>query len=91
MNTHKNEIKRFFDFTRNPYAWPGGYEIAMVTDDGELICHDCAKDERSNVVWSICHEVNDGWRPVAYEAFYEGGNHCVHCNRNLDNYGDEQV
>ncbi len=37
--------------TRNyeKYAWPGGYEIAYVLDDGELLCADCANDPSNPV------------------------------------------
>ena len=25
----------------NPFAWPGGYTLCAVMDDGELLCHSC--------------------------------------------------
>lgn len=28
-----------------PYAWPGGYEIHYYTDDGGILCHQCANAE----------------------------------------------
>lgn len=65
-----------------PYAWPGGYEMALHTSDGEALCWQCARAELRNILWSIRHEVNDGWRVVACDIEHEGTN-CDHCGRRI--------
>jgi hypothetical protein len=90
MGTHKANVKKFFEFIRQPYAWPGGYEISMICDDGGIICHKCAKENKREIVSSIVLEIQDGWSPMGYDVLWEGGNHCDHCSKVLDNYGEEE-
>lgn len=62
------------------YAWPGGYAIAYVADDGEFLCGDCVNNEP---------EVHfdgdaDGWRVDGYTTgdHHDGDDEawvCAHC------------
>lgn len=68
------------------YAWPGGYAIAYLMDDGEFLCADCANDPTNPV-----HEGGDGdgWRIEGYETADwhdegEGDWTCAHCNAVID-------
>ena len=69
------------------YAWPGGYPIVYVMNDGEVLCPQCANDPSNPV-----HETGeaDGWRIEGYEIFWEGPpEQCAHCYREIDSaYGD---
>jgi len=59
------------------FAFPGGYLIAYFTNDGELMCGDCA-----NQIWDF-----DFDKPVGFfidEGCYEAKTQCCHCNKLLD-------
>ena len=70
------------------YVFPGGYELAYVTNDGQLLCGQCVRDELYQVIYSIRHGINDGWKVIGSDVLYEGGNICDHCSKNLDAYGE---
>lgn len=76
---------------RNPYAWPGGYPLSIIMNDGEALCPDCAKAE-----WRQCCEETlkpgwNGWRMAGVEILWEGGNQCCQCNKSLDAYPNEEA
>lgn len=70
------------------YAWPGGYPIVYVMDDGETLCPDCVNTEEN------VHEGGnaDGWRLEAYDIHYEGPPEvCAHCGKETESaYGDPE-
>lgn len=72
------------------YAWPGGYPIFYVVDDGESLCPECVNDPSNPV-----HEdaPNDGWRIVGYDINYEDAQlYCAHCNKCIESaYAEEEV
>ena len=65
------------------YAWPGGYPIGYVCDDGEYLCARCVNDQTNPV-----HTGGDadGWRLEGLDVLegsaedYGGPGHCAHCN-----------
>lgn len=61
-------VKQLKPLLRQKYVWPGGYEIFLITDDGESLCVDCVKKNFREVVWSMKNKVNDGWRILAYQV-----------------------
>ena len=69
-----------------PYAWPGGYPVYGILDDGELICNDCLQ-------LSEIHEGGnaDGWRFEGADVYWEGPTLiCPGCNEKVieSAYGD---
>ena len=67
------------DIIRHPYAWPGGYELVAITDDGGCLCHKClAKNYRTIIDSSR----GDGWHVVAHDMTCNWGNpmQCDNCN-----------
>lgn len=46
------------------YAWPGGYEIIFVTEDGALATYDDVLSEYRNVFDSIHNDINDGYKVI---------------------------
>jgi hypothetical protein len=68
------------------YAWPGGYPIGYLVDDGEYLCAACVNDP-SNPVHLGGRA--DGWRMEGYQILegtsedYDGGVNCAHCARVL--------
>lgn len=80
-------IQRDDDGTYPAYAWPGGYPLIYLMDDGEVLCPHCANDTSNPI-----HEGGgaDGWRIDAQEIHWEGGPlFCAHCNRTIESaYGE---
>lgn len=67
---------------RDVYAWPGGYEMALMTTDGELLCHMCVEENFDSISWAHRHAADDGWRPHGYvEIEGPGDAHCAHCSK----------
>jgi hypothetical protein len=68
---------------RNPYAWPGGYELFFVTSDGALLCHDCVKKEYRSISSAIRDNRSDGWKveAITLDNELESEEYCAHCNR----------
>lgn len=79
-------VKTVGDFRRavrlGAYAWPGGYALFGVTDDGGTICAPCMAKERRVIVSAIGDECSDGWRIVAVDcvANTDGQVRCDHCD-----------
>lgn len=64
-----------------PYAWPGGYPLYFITDDGAALSFDSVRDNLRIVTESIRDGArgypSDGWRVVACAVNYEdGGLYC---------------
>ena len=64
-------------FIRTPYAWPGGYELYLVTDDGGLLCLECVRNNYEAIYKST---KGDGWFPAGIT-----GDHQMDENSNCDN------
>jgi hypothetical protein len=65
------------------FAWPGGYPIGYVTDDGAVLCAGCMEDPTNPIHFG---GVADGWRIEGADVLYEGGEDgcsCAHCARVL--------
>lgn len=80
--------KQIKELVRQPYAWPGGYEVIFITNDGACLCHDCVRKEWQYVCWSVRNQVNDGWQVVGFatldndiESTDESPLYCEHCNK----------
>jgi hypothetical protein len=48
------------------YAWPGGYAVAYLADDGEFICAKCVNDPTNPVHVAREDDSRDGWRIEGY-------------------------
>ena len=70
---------------RAKFAWPGGYELFGITNDGAVICCDCMRREYHLIAYSRKHKINDGWRVVAIDcaADYDSWVYCEHCNKTI--------
>jgi hypothetical protein len=55
------------------YAWPGGYPMYFITSDGAALSFASARAEYRNVIDSIAHGHDDGWRIVGCQINYEDG------------------
>lgn len=67
------------------YAWPGGYPLFFITDDGAALSFDSVKANLRSVLWSIKNKVNDGWRVVGCDANWEDGElTCEHSGKRIE-------
>lgn len=70
---------------RVKYAFPGGYPIVLVVDDGETLCADCVATNFREIRSAAKDKRNDGWRPcfcTVYEQDEEP-EYCGHCGKDL--------
>jgi len=58
MSTGSKSLRLADQLVREPWAWPGGYPLHAVTDDGGVICRFCAEEERE---WIALTNGHDGW------------------------------
>lgn len=69
------QIKSVSDFRAayrsGPYAWPGGYPLYFVTNDGATLSWRSAYYNRRNILNSIANKLNDGWRIVGVDVNWE--------------------
>lgn len=66
-----------------PYAWPVGYAVAYLCDDGESLCPACIRAEYRRVLRAVRGQLRDGWRVVATYHMGEADSYddelCAHC------------
>lgn len=84
MNIHNTQDLR--QAIRNgPYAWPGGYPLYFITDDGAALSFEAVKAEYRQVSNAIRHKLNDGWRVIAMDINWEDGNcYCAHMGKQIE-------
>ena len=77
---------------RMPYAWPGGYPLAVLMSDGECLCVKCAHSEFRLIADSTIRNARDGWRAMASDINWEDSSlYCAHCNEPIESaYGDDE-
>lgn len=68
---------------REMYAWPGGYELYAITDDGGVLCHNCCRTEFYNIKTAY---PADGWSVIAMQSTAIDSDHvyCDHCNKTIN-------
>lgn len=78
-------LEQFDNFIRQPYAWPGGYEIHALTLDGGCLCHQCCKAEAETIADAMTEESDPQWMIAALDINYECEHlFCDHCNRQIE-------
>lgn len=69
---------------REPYAWPGGYEVLYITSDGDTLCNACVRANLRTIL-TAQHDPRDtsGWRIIAVDTTEacESYTTCAQCNR----------
>jgi hypothetical protein len=68
---------------REKFAWPGGYEIFGVTNDGACLCTGCMRKEYKQIAYARLHNLQDGWRveAISIDCYLEETVFCEHCNK----------
>ena len=74
---------KYLNLATDRFAWPGGYEMFFVTDDGGVLCAPCVVKEWSEVIH--LSDPGDGWHIVAvgHDGELDEPVNCDHCNREI--------
>jgi hypothetical protein len=65
------------NYIRNgKYAWPGGYPMYFVTNDGEALSFEAVKENYREILSAIKNKDNSGWRVVGIDVNWEDENLC---------------
>ena len=85
-------LKAAKEYVRNPYAWPGGYPLALITADGGCLCPDCVKSEWKQVCAESFENTNCGFRVSGVDVNWENDSlHCDHCGKQIESaYGESE-
>ncbi len=72
------------------FAWPGGYPLFFITDDGAALSFGAVRENIKSVIWSMRHKVNDGWRVTGCEVNWEDDSMtCAHTGEPIESaYGE---
>ena len=87
-----NNSEQFKTFAKSKYAWPGGYPLFAITNDGGCLCHKCSKDnyrlirEAQKTIELGC----SGWSVVAVDVNWEDSElYCDNCSETIESaYGE---
>ena len=72
---------------RDKFAWPGGYALFLVMDDGGELCPDCVRAEFRQIVWNtLTYQPRLGWFPVGLDhtGNCDDAPACCHCGRVIE-------
>ena len=66
------------------YAWPGGYPLFYLCEDGCILCPDCATENAD--------PTEPQWNVVAVDVNWEDPSlNCDHCDRRIESaYAEEE-
>lgn len=69
-------------------AWPGGYPLFLVNNDGDCICFKCAKSEYKSLSRDLLHNGNMGC-----DINYENDDlFCEYCDKQIESaYGEDNA
>ena len=72
------------------YAWPGGYPLYALMQDGGALCVDCVNSEIKLVIDSTLADERDGWSVETVTVNWEDAElYCDHCNQLIESaYGE---
>lgn len=75
------------------YAWPGGYPLYFITEDGAALSFESARKEFKHIAYAVRFPGSDrGWRVVACEVNYEDNDlRCEHSGKPIESAYGERV
>ena len=88
------EIKTAKEFTKQleggAHAWPGGYPLYFITNDGAALSFDAAKENHELIAESIADDCNDGWQVIGCDVNWEDSELvCDHSGEKIESaYGE---
>lgn len=70
---------------RDKFAWPGGYALALVTHDGDILCPACVHENFHEISTDNRTAHGTGWKAagILCEADTDEGEICSHCGREI--------
>jgi hypothetical protein len=76
---------------RQPYAWPGGYPLYILTTDGAALSCDAARREWRQIAYATLHGLRDGWQALGVDVNWEDtALYCAHTGERIESaYGEE--
>ena len=79
------------EFARSPYAWPGGYPMFALCQDGGALCHKCVKDNYRQIREEQNTPTGSGWEVTAVDVNWEDAAlYCDHCGDRVESaYAEE--
>ena len=90
MNIQTLDSLRLRAAIRQAYAWPGGYDLIFITDDGGTLCAKCARENYYQIAYSRRFGISDGWKIEAIDngSSIDESCQCDHCGAELSAYID---
>ena len=88
----KNKWENVKQAIRDKYAWPGLYPMFLVSNDGGVICIDCARKNFRFICEDTKKGYNTGWDIFGYDVNWEDENlYCDNCGKIIESaYGEKQ-
>ncbi len=84
------DTKHVKDFIRQPFAWPGGYPMFAICNDGGCLCRHCVKDNAKLIIRATRDDDSSGWNVPAIDVNWEDTSlYCDHCGELIESaYGE---
>ena len=75
------------------YAWPGGYPLFFIADDGQPLSFDAVRENFRSVIHSMRHQINDGWNVIGCDVNWEDSSlYCAHTGKRIESaYAEEEA
>lgn len=74
------------------YAWPGGYPLYFITQDGAALSFDAVEDNFYQVAWDWLNDASTGWKVIGCAVNYEDeGLVCEHTHEKINSAYEEVV
>lgn len=79
MTTQSKSLRIADKVHKERYAWPGGYPLYAITNDGAALCHECCGNERE---WIGTTTGSDGWCVIGMDINWDQCDlMCDHCGK----------
>lgn len=82
MTTQSKSLRIADKVHKERYAWPGGYPLYAVTNDGAALCHACCGSQRA---WIGTTTGSDGWCVIGMDVNWDETDlTCDHCGDRVE-------
>ena len=70
---------------RDKFAWPGGYPLFLVANDGGALCIDCSRTEYRQIAHDTVKGWRTGWDITGADVNWEDPDlTCDHCGEHIE-------
>ena len=86
-----NNMQAIKQAIRDKFAWPGGYPLYIVANDGGSFCIQCARAEYKQIAHDTVKKWQTGWDCAGSDINWEDSELlCDHCGEKIESaYGDD--